>query len=286
MESKEQLDLLLAEKGILKEVRELEIALKDKEIELEKVKKSTQQNSLQKGILIALIGLFATLLASTFEGFYSRRIEKDKFESQLIMNAVDNNNVYDRIDKIEFILASKLVSGANYRNLKTLLMPESAEDLPAILKVFEGSDVTNFEMPYSLRIGFNPEWTVDSNQLKVRLDDIVLLQSKERPNGSDATIVTKLELALAYHVDKARGEWDIMATSSPFEINKTIEIKQEVHLGPHEFTIDISGIDKDREYFLVLLVYNYDNVSRVEGYTPAFFGYDISLEPKRDVHNQ
>ena len=95
---------LLLEKGIYEKVEKIDLEKKKLEFQIEEKKSKNENTLLQKGILVALIGVFATVLGSLFDGCNSRKLEKYKLNSSLILKAIETKTPKESAKSLEFLI--------------------------------------------------------------------------------------------------------------------------------------------------------------------------------------
>lgn len=263
----ENIDLVLLEKGILTEIKKIEISKLEKEIELEKIKFSSKKEPIQKGILIALVGLIATLLGTIADGIYSRIVERDKFESNLIINAVRKDNVKDRLEELQFLISANLISTDNYKNIDAIINADINER-PLLLQEFENANYSNIESVFGLKSKFNKfDYEINDNELIIEINGLSFTQFELRGDGSKVTTISKIVAGITYETDSI-GNWDILSESNPYIVDKSIKVGEKHEIDSVTFSIDLTKSQKNKDYPLVLIVYEYSGEDKFsEGYS-------------------
>lgn len=268
MEDKDKkFDFALLEKGILTEIKEIEVTRIEKEIELEKIKLSSKKEPIQKGILIALVGLIATLLGTIADGVYSRTVERDKFESNLIINEIKKNNAVDRIEGLQFLISANLITGDNYKNIK-IILDSDVNDRPLLLREFEDANYSNVESDFGLKTKYDEfNYTIKNDTLIIEITKLNFTQFQARGNSDKTTTISRITAGINYYTDN-NGNWNVLLESSPYIIDKTITIGEKHEIHKVSFSIDLSKTEENYNYFFTLFVYEYSGSNKLnEGYS-------------------
>lgn len=266
-----ELDILLANQGIIEKVKELEIQKLEKEIELEKAKKSNQSTLVQKGIFVALIGLVATLIGAVVNGAFSRQVEQDKYESELISKALASENEYLRNEALDFLSSSQLVNKKLYE-----VEVENFENIPKILEEFNIADVSNLDSEFAIKTKFNYTVKENKDSLIVSVNDCFIAFLRNRPLYP--TIIKNIQLFVAYYPNSDDSYF--VTKSKSYFIGKKIEINNMIEVGDFNFSLDISELNDSTDYFIGMETSEYYN--GVIGYSTSLDQYPIRIERNMD----
>jgi len=100
---------------------ENDIKLKEKELtsKLDEAKKNKdKKDKLTTGqitLLVAIIGLSGTLITSFIQGIYEQKLEKQKYESSLVLKMVEAPTKKEAIDNLQFALNLGLIENEDLR---------------------------------------------------------------------------------------------------------------------------------------------------------------------------
>lgn len=98
-------------------------------IKITEMERNTKITYLLLGALLALAG---NIINSCYQGYQNRRLEKIQFESTLILNSIDKNDIESSKKNIKFLLESKLISLKNEKILSMLTDSTFVIKLPEI----------------------------------------------------------------------------------------------------------------------------------------------------------
>lgn len=175
-----KLDILLIERGIFEEAKAHEILKLEKQIELEIIRKSTQNTIVQKSILVALIGLFATLIAAIISGIYSKIIEKDRYYSSLVIESLKAESPEEKAFDLNFLISTGLIENHNHR-IEKLVFGGDSTNSNSYLSKFSNSKNTNLQEPFSIKTRFDLTYFIKKDTLHVKLLDLFIAQVRPRP---------------------------------------------------------------------------------------------------------
>jgi lysozyme family protein len=137
-------NLSLEERRFLfeKETEEKKIELQKLEWEIRKLeaesKFQTDKKSLRNispvtaTILVALISFLATAIATYFQGQNTNSLEQTKFQSSLILKALEQPSQEDRVKFLSFLTALKLIDNARLSNNIDSFITKTPENIPFI----------------------------------------------------------------------------------------------------------------------------------------------------------
>jgi hypothetical protein len=95
-------------------------------------------------LLVAAVGLFATLLASIVQNYLqseaSRRLERQRFESTLIQKALETEDPEEAAKRLEFLVSLGFVTDENGKIIGYVKKPESIPLPPAAAGVAPGKE--------------------------------------------------------------------------------------------------------------------------------------------------
>lgn len=254
--NEDSIDKALVDNGIYEMAKKLEITKLDKQIELEKVKKSTQGTLVQKSIFVALLGLIATIIGGLITGYNSRVIEDEKYYSELIKNSFIANNPEATADNLQVLVSSGLLQGERKIDVMNSIFGMPTEFHADALSEFNNSNNSNLEDGFALRSRFDYSYTVIGDSLSVNAKDLFIAQLRPRPFYP--TTIHGVRLLIAEYEDKEKKlNWGISYQSDIFPINVTFN-------GIYTHKIDsinfvFQGVKPSDDYFLVLEVLEFYN---------------------------
>lgn len=141
------LKLRLEEKRVESElkIREAELALKRDEFEAKRKQKSRKQHltfsPLVTGIIAAAVGLIGTAVGSYMQGRYQLDIERLKFESNLILKAIETGNQEEAKRNLLFLLSAGFIQDKDGRIAALAEKKENVPVLPSSASTASGCDV-------------------------------------------------------------------------------------------------------------------------------------------------
>jgi hypothetical protein len=98
------------------DLKKQELELRKKEIENSikiSQKRSKESLSLFIGVIIAIIGLFGNVATNLIQGNYTEKLEKQKFEADLIKWSLESEDMQTNRDNLKFLLDGNLISDEN-----------------------------------------------------------------------------------------------------------------------------------------------------------------------------
>jgi hypothetical protein len=122
--------------------------LKAKEIEAKHAQKSSSADLFKSPLTLALIGLLGTGVGATLQGFWNARLEKQKFESEMIKLALQEGTQEDKALFLNFLHSTQIVTLFELKNVDELAKKGK---LPTLAAASEGSRISPFEQTLTVR---------------------------------------------------------------------------------------------------------------------------------------
>lgn len=241
-------DQLLVEKNLFEKNKKLEIEQLKKEVELEKLKKSSQRSIIQKGILVALIGLIATLCGTLIDGFNSKKAEQEKFYTGLVNKAFEKESPEEIAEYLEVLISSKALNSEMTKQLKKVLFREDVANHPLILDEMKKSEYSNLEIPFAIRNSFDCSYSMKDSNLVISISNLYLAQLKTRPFYP--TIIKGVKVFL--YVNYVSQEWEVLYESNTHHINIIFDNEFTYKEKQIDFKIPLGEIEKADDYFIGL----------------------------------
>lgn len=241
-------DKLLIENNLFEKNKQLEIEKLKNEVELERLKKSSQGSIVQKGILIALIGLLATLIGAVINGYNSKKIEEEKFYTGLVTKAFDVETPEQKAENLKILISSGLLTADKNEELKKIIFSEDIKKYPEVLDNFKNSDYSNLEFPFAIRNSFNCSYSIEDSNLVISIKNLFLTQLRPRPFYP--TIIHGVRVFL--YVKYKNYDWESLYESEIHPINVIFEKKFNYKKEKIDFKIPIGTIEKADDYFVGL----------------------------------
>lgn len=278
-QSKTELEILLINKGIYKEAKNIELQKLDREIQLEKAKKSNQSSVVQKGILVAIIGLIATIFGAIYNGNNSKEIEEQQHYSNLILKALDVDNSQQKretqAENIDFLISRGLIKGKVTDSIKNLIYVPNHIETQKILKNFDNAKNSNIESDFTIKAKFDYKTSIVQDELIVNLTNVYIAQLRAR--AIQPINIYKIRLLLTAQDPNEKG-FEIYSVSKPYSINITFSNIYSIDLENIMFEIDLSNIDREYDgYSLTLEISEFYNGSL--GYSNAHSNDYVSIKP-------
>ena len=120
------------------ELRERELTLKEKEVDNNKVKITPTHIT----IWVAVIGLLGASISSWLQGYNNTKLERDKFEFQVILKAATSDSLDRNKKNLQFLLDAGIISDEKHK-IRQLLASDSFD-----LKIGLLEDRMNQLRPY------------------------------------------------------------------------------------------------------------------------------------------
>ena len=265
------IERILLDSGIKERLEQLAVEAKALELEIEKEKR--RASAVQKGILVALIGVLATLLGSVVQGTFSILHEKEKLESALIQQATDTTDPAISEANLRFLVATELVT--NKRLKKRFPSMTDILQIPARRFVIqnESFDVDNEISSFAVKGYFTGKWSLLPDEIAVVFDRASIHYPTPNPAGDQRQWIASVSIGLA---EQADGLWSITAESPSFSVARYVEVGQQLVLGSFDLKIPL---EKGRELVNRWIVVNIVVASR-EGQRPGLV--HVHFAPIRD----
>lgn len=267
-----EFNTLLVEKGIYDKIEGIKLKQKEAELELEKQKKKSENTLLQKGIFVALIGVFATLIGGLVDGCNSRKLEKDRLNSNLILKAIETKNPKESAKSLSFLISAGLLEGVNTDSIKKIINdPDYRNKIPSLLSELDDYQNSNLDLPFSVKGAF--EFDIKKNEKEIVFEiqkGVISLLAK----NIEEVYVSKIFFSIAE--EKENGDWGIVMRSDPHMIKKNLKHGDKLDVKPFKAKITLNESDEIyKSDFIVIEIET--NINGMQGKSNIFPEVEIPL---------
>ncbi|MFL5051953.1 MAG: hypothetical protein ACJ8D4_17755 [Xanthobacteraceae bacterium] len=172
---------------------EEDVRLKREELELKR--SDLNRSTWSSPLLLAIIGVFASILVNTAQNFFQSRaninLERQRFESAAIQKAVETANKQDAADRLKFLLDLGLITDRTGKIASYVKDPETIPIQPPAEDVYRGS---NTRILAKLSVGAGQTESFDDlKDLLGTLPADDIMASRVSPAAADGDILRVAE---------------------------------------------------------------------------------------------
>ena len=229
-----EIERLLLESGLKERVAQYDIDLKKLELEIAKEKR--KGSFLQKGFLVAFLGVIATISASLIQGYNSLLLERQKLQSNLIQQATDTDDRSVSKNNLRFLLELGLIDNDKLRSL--IGDDDTPIRIPARRELVSNREfsVSNLQSPFAVKGQFSGEWSASPEQVFVAFSRSVITYPEVNPAGDPEQWISFIRIGLAETFDQS---WDIVAESEDFSVDQAVVAGSELSLPPFSLSFKL-----------------------------------------------
>lgn len=174
-------DMKIEEREISLKEKQLDLSLKEKQLDLIKLEIEAKKIPERPGkltpvtatIIAALIGLIGTGIVTIIQNANNNRLENEKFQSQLILKALESPDLDERLKSLHFMTALRLISNDSLISRLNSFAREQPQNIPYIRAA------TGFPARDELDLAMKGENAFENDSLKLALSFIDSAQNAQ-----------------------------------------------------------------------------------------------------------